>query len=66
MNGKLKLLALLLILPLLTLAVAHVSDAHADKGDGKSCASKHKSTDGSSYGKSFYKMTLKNFKNQQI
>lgn len=65
MNYKLKLLALFLILPLLTLAVTQISDVSADKGDGKSCANKHKSTDGS-YGKSFYKMGLKSYKNQQI
>lgn len=65
MNVNLKLLALLLILPLLTVVATHVPDASADKGDGKSCANKHKSADGSSYGKSFYKMGL-NYKKQQI
>ena len=64
MNGKLKLLALFLILPLLTLAVTHVSDVSADKGDGKSCANKHKSTDGSSYSKGSYKFSSKMSKKQ--
>lgn len=63
-NYKLKLLALFLILPLLTLAVTHVSDASADKGDGKSCANKHKSTDGASYSKGFYKLSGKMSKKQ--
>lgn len=60
MNGKLKLLALLLILPLLMVVVTHVADA--DSGDGKSCKNKSfKST----HDKTSYKMS-KNFKKLQI
>lgn len=50
MKGKLKLVALLLILPLLTLVITSMPDADADKGD-KSC-SKDKTMKGPSYGKS--------------
>ena len=64
MNGKLKLLALLLILPLLTIAITNMPDADADKGE-KSCSKKDKAMKGSSYSKSS-KMSLKSSKNLQI
>ena len=64
MNGKLKLVALLLILPLLTMVVTSVPDADADKGD-KSCSNKDKTMKGSSYSKST-KLSDKTGKKLQI
>lgn len=49
MNSKI-LLALLLIIPLLTVAATAMPDVDADKGDGKSC-SKDKSMKDKSYKK---------------
>jgi len=54
----LKLVALLMILPLLTLAVASVQDADASSGDGKSCSKKDKTMKSGSYLKSYSKSTL--------
>lgn len=64
MNGKLKFLALLLILPLLTVALTVMPDADAEKGDGKSCP--NKSMKGDSYGKHFSKLAIKTMKKQQV
>lgn len=64
MNGKLKLVALLLILPLLTIAVTSVQDVDADKGE-KSCSKKDKTMKGSSYSKSS-KMSIKSSKNLEF
>ncbi len=57
MNGNLKILALLLILPLLTVIVTIIPQADADKGDGKSCP--NKSMKGTSYTKNFAKLAIK-------
>ncbi|NDB92971.1 MAG: hypothetical protein EB154_09585 [Nitrosopumilaceae archaeon] len=54
----LKLVALLMILPLLTLAVASVQDADASSGDGKSCSKKDKTMKNGSYSKSYSKLSL--------
>ena len=64
MNGKLQLLALFLILPLLTFAIMSVQEADADKGD-KSCAKKSKDMKSSSYTKSS-KLSDKMSKKQQF
>ncbi len=64
MNGKLQLLALFLILPLLTFAVMSVQEADADKGD-KSCSKKGKDMKSSSYTKSS-KFSDKMSKKQQF
>lgn len=62
MNGKLKILALLLILPLLTVVVTILPQADADKGDGKSCP--NKSMKGTSYANA--KLAIKTAQKQQI
>lgn len=51
MNGKLKFVALLLILPLLTIVMTSMPDADADKGE-KSCSKKDKAMKSTSYSKS--------------
>lgn len=51
MNGKLKFMALFLILPLLTVAITSMPDADADKGE-KSCSKKDKTMKGTPYSKS--------------
>lgn len=51
MNGKLQLLALFLIMPLLTFAVTSVQESDADKGD-ESCSKKGKDMKILSYTKS--------------
>lgn len=51
MNGKLKFLVLLMILPLLTIAVTNMPDADAEGGE-KSCSKKDKSMKGTSYNQS--------------
>jgi hypothetical protein len=56
----LKLIAMLLILPLLTLAVVTIHDASANVGDSKSCPNKGKETKNHTYSKSYLKTsTLK-------
>lgn len=64
MNDNLKFLALLLILPLLTVIITSIPDADADKGD-KSCSNKDKTMKGSSYSKST-KLSDKTAKKLQI
>ena len=57
---NLKLVAVLLILPLLTLAVVTIQDASANGVDGKSCPNKGKETKNQTYSKSYLKTsTLK-------
>ena len=61
MEGKLKFLVLLMILPLLTVAVTSMPDADAEGGE-KSCSKKDKSMkSSSSVSKMSYKMTKKSF-----
>lgn len=66
MNGKIKILALLLILPLLTVIVTIMPQADAEKGDGKSCPNKDKSMKGTSYAKNYSKLAIKTIQKQQI
>ncbi len=61
MEGKLKFLVLLMILPLLTVAVTSMPEADAEGGE-KSCSKKDKSMkSSSSVSKMSYKMTKKSF-----
>jgi len=62
MNGKLKFLVFLMILPLLTIAVTSMPEAAAEGGE-KSCSKKDKSgkTMSSSASKMSYKMSKKSF-----
>lgn len=64
MNGKLKFLVLLMILPLLTIAVTNMPDADAEGGE-KSCSKKDKSMKGTSYNQST-EMSNKSNKNLQF
>ena len=61
MEGNLKFLVLLMILPLLTVAVTSMPEADAEGGE-KSCSKKDKSMkSSSSASKMSYKMTKKSF-----
>lgn len=64
MDGKLKFLVLLMILPLLTIAVANMPEADAEGGE-KSCSKKDKTMKGTSYNKST-EMSDKSSKNLQF
>ncbi len=64
MNGKLKFLVLLMILPLLTIAVTNIPEADAEGGE-KSCSKKDKAMKGTSYSKSA-KMSEKTSKKLQF
>ncbi|NDB62343.1 MAG: hypothetical protein EB170_00440 [Nitrosopumilaceae archaeon] len=63
--NTLKLVALLMILPLLTLAVASVQDADASSGDGK-CSKKDKTMKSGSYSKSYSKLSLEKMNKKSL
>lgn len=66
MDGKLKFLVLLMILPLLTIAVANMPEADANaEGGEKSCSKKDKTMKDTSYNKST-EMSDKSSKNLQF
>jgi hypothetical protein len=57
MMNALKLVALLMIIPLLMIAVSSVQEVDAG-GDGKSCSKKDKTMKSGTYSKSYSKSTL--------